>query len=343
MLHDDDLLNTGRKLVFYGAGNYAREFTQRHCIDKRHLRLPDYVCDRDAKKWGTEFFGVPIRSPDLLLQEPEDGVVVVVTTSPFAVLGDACSRLYYYDFYAAEALEIRFMLSERGATEVDRVRTALADDKSRHVFDTLLRGQAQGQIWFRDIYEPHPYFGNDVVPSLPDGEALVDAGAYLGAHIAAFANVNPNFRAVYAFEPYRPHFETLTRRFAQDLRVRTFAQGLFDRSSRVAFWDGNPTGAHVVPTAEDSATAAIEVVRLDDAVADDVTYIKMDIEGAELNALAGAAAVIRRNRPKLAICVYHRADDYLDIPRIIHDLRPDYRLFLRHHSCFRFDTVLYAV
>ena len=54
-----------------------------------------------------------------------------------------------------------------------------SDDKSRRVFDALTHGQAAGQVWFRDVYEPHPYYGNDVVPVLPDGEVLVDAGAYL--------------------------------------------------------------------------------------------------------------------------------------------------------------------
>jgi FkbM family methyltransferase len=343
MFHDDNLLTTDKKIVFYGAGKYARDFARRHCVDTSHIRLPDYVCDRDPAKWGADFLGVPIGSPDRLDEETADGAIVIVTTCPFFVLGDVHNRLYYHDFYTAAALEMRFLLAERPAGEIDQTRALFADDKSRRVFDALTQCQAAGQIWFRDVYEPHPYFGNDVVCSLPDGEVFVDAGAYLGGHVAAFGRANPNFRAVYAFEPHRPHFAALAERFAHDRRVKPFAQGLYDQNTQLAFADDNALGAHVVPIGEDGAETIVDVVRLDDAVDDDVSYIKMDTEGAELSALAGCEATIRRNRPKLAICTYHRPGDYLDIPRFVKTLRPDYRLYLRQHSSFNVDTVLYAV
>ena len=111
----------------------------------------------------------------------------------------------------------------------------------------------------------------------------------------------------------------------------------------MAFDDAIPLGSHIALQDAGSSGKRVEVVRLDDAVDDGVTYIKMDIEGAELNALAGCQETIRTNRPKLAICVYHRPSDYFEIPRLIHLMRPDYRLYLRQHSPFNIDTVLYAV
>ncbi len=344
MHHDDDLLTTDKAIVFYGAGKYAREFARKHCLERRHLRLPDYVCDRDEKKWGSEFFGVPVESPERLDAESPDEAIVVVTTCPFFVLGDVHNRLYYHNFYTAAALEMRFLLAERTPGELDEIRDLFADEKSRRVFNTMTKGQAAGQIWFRDVYEPNPYFANDVVDSLPDGEVLVDAGAYLGGHVAAFERANPRFRAVYAFEPHRPHFAALSRRFAHDERVKPLAQGLYDRNTRLAFVDDNALGAHVVEHSAANATATtVDVVRLDDAIDDEVSYIKMDIEGAEMNALAGCRATIERRRPKLAICTYHRPEDYLDIPRLVKSIRPDYRLYLRQHSSFNLDTVLYAI
>lgn len=343
MFHDDNLLTTAKKIVFYGAGRKAREFARRHCLEASRIRLPDLVCDRDSAKWGGDFLGVTIESPDRLDQERPDDVIVIVTTCPFFVLGDVHERLYYHDFHTMGSLEMRFLLAEHPAGEVDQTRALLADDKSRRVFDAITRGQAAGQIWFRDIYEPNPYFGNDVVRRPADGEVFVDAGAYLGGHIAALDRANPNFRAAYAFEPHRPHFAALKQRFANDARVKAFAQGLYESNTRLAFDGENAVGAHVVAGNAAEAETTVDVVRLDDAVDDAVSYIKMDIEGAELSALAGCTATIERHRPKLAICTYHRPGDYLDIPRFVKQLRPDYRLYLRQHSSFNVDTVLYAV
>ena len=170
--------------MFYGAGKYAREFTRRNCVENRNIRLPDYVCDNDRTRWGSEFFGVEICSPKRLETELPDGVIVIVTTCPFPILGDVHDRLYYYDFLTAASLEMRFCLKNQSVTEIENLRAGFADDKSRRVFHAMTQGQADGQVWFRDIFEPHPYFGNDVVPSLADGEVLIDAGAYTGDHLS---------------------------------------------------------------------------------------------------------------------------------------------------------------
>ena len=74
-----------------------------------------------------------------------------------------------------------------------------------------------------------------------------------------------------------------------------------------------------------------------------VTFIKMDIEGSELEALKGAQQTIQRDRPKLAICIYHKPEDMTDIPLYIKSLVPEYRLYVRHHSNRCSETVLYAV
>ena len=74
-----------------------------------------------------------------------------------------------------------------------------------------------------------------------------------------------------------------------------------------------------------------------------ITHIKMDIEGAELNALKGAKNIIQRDTPILAICVYHKIQDFVEIPNYILSLVPDYKLYLRHHNISGTETVLYAI
>lgn len=89
----------------------------------------------------------------------------------------------------------------------------------------------------------------------------------------------------------------------------------------------------------------IPVMPIDSAVdaAERVTMIKMDVEGAELESLKGARETILRNKPKLAICIYHEPKDLTEIPLYIKSLVPEYKLFVRHHSNYFGETVLYAI
>jgi hypothetical protein len=88
----------------------------------------------------------------------------------------------------------------------------------------------------------------------------------------------------------------------------------------------------------------IQATSLDDCLQGaSATFIKYDLEGAERAALLGAAATIRQWRPKLAISVYHLADDLWELPALIKDMTPGYRYFLRHYSFLSFETVFYAI
>ena len=88
----------------------------------------------------------------------------------------------------------------------------------------------------------------------------------------------------------------------------------------------------------------VPVTSLDEALAGQrVTFIKMDIEGSELEALKGAEKTIREQKPKLAICVYHKPEDIWEIPELMLEFNEDYRFYMRHYSLASFDTVLYAI
>ena len=95
---------------------------------------------------------------------------------------------------------------------------------------------------------------------------------------------------------------------------------------------------------EDASTITVPVRAIDDTPeCRDATFIKMDVEGSEKEALAGARDTILRNKPKLAICLYHRNRDFIEIPNWIHKLVPEYKLYVRHHSFSVNETVLYAI
>jgi hypothetical protein len=94
----------------------------------------------------------------------------------------------------------------------------------------------------------------------------------------------------------------------------------------------------------ESGESFVLCVRLDDAVPDfSPTLIKMDVEGAELAAIAGARQMIRKYRPDMAISLYHTAEHLWEIPLCIHEMGLDYKLYIRCHAHNSFDSVLYAL
>jgi len=85
-------------------------------------------------------------------------------------------------------------------------------------------------------------------------------------------------------------------------------------------------------------TISIDALELQEKV----TLIKMDIEGAELSALHGAKKTILRDKPKLAICLYHSDEDMIRIAEYVHEIVPEYKLYVRHHWINGAETVLYG-
>ena len=84
------------------------------------------------------------------------------------------------------------------------------------------------------------------------------------------------------------------------------------------------------------------VTRIEDEIEERVTYIKMDVEGTELEALQGAEGLIKRYKPKLAICIYHKREDPIVILEYLHEMIPEYQFKIRHYTDSQHETVLYA-
>lgn len=106
-----------------------------------------------------------------------------------------------------------------------------------------------------------------------------------------------------------------------------------------SFNSGNGSSSSISDNGEQLA----HIVSLDDVlITKDITMIKMDIEGAEIDALNGAKNTIQSLKPDLAICVYHKISDIWEIPLMLHKWVPEYKFYLRCHAGSTMETVLYA-
>lgn len=185
------------------------------------------------------------------------------------------------------------------------------------------------------------YF-NPLTLSDLEGQALryVDGGAYNGdtyLELCSMAEV----KTAYLFEPDSSNFAQLTPHVAQTRRhAQCLPLGLSDSHRILSFNAGGGEGASISET----GLAHIAVAALDDVLAGHtVDFIKLDVEGAELQALQGARKLIQRSRPVLALSLYHCPQDLWELPLAVAELCEDYRFHVRQHYFNSFDSVLYAV
>ena len=114
-------------------------------------------------------------------------------------------------------------------------------------------------------------------------------------------------------------------------------KGLFDKDGTISFMSQDGEGSLIC----EEGTEKIDICKID-TEASDATFIKMDIEGAELKALMGAKETIVKNKPKLAISIYHKPEDIIEIPKYLKTLVPEYKFYLRQYTMSYLECVLYA-
>lgn len=178
-------------------------------------------------------------------------------------------------------------------------------------------------------------------------EVFIDCGAFDGDTSIAFMKwSNERFKHIYCFEPDVNNYTICKNNLEKYINredITIINKGTWDSRKELNFSDTADVASHIC----DEGQHRIEAVSLDEEILvkrnEKVTFIKMDIEGAELKTLKGARRIISEQHPKLAICVYHRPEDIFEIPEYIKTLNPNYKFYFRHYTLAEWDTVLYAI
>lgn len=174
-------------------------------------------------------------------------------------------------------------------------------------------------------------------------EVFVDVGCFDCGTVQKFIELtNGHYRHIYSFEPDKASY-THCRNISRNKQYQRFTlseKGLWSEETTLHFSNDGTALSKISET----GACVVETTTLDSVLRDeDVTMIKMDIEGAELEALKGCENIIREQKPTLAISIYHKASDFLDIPAYILSLVPEYKLYYRHYSLYKYETILYAM
>lgn len=270
--------------------------------------IPFYgFCCRNSERYAGGMMGKPVISADRLCAEPEKYYVVVAAQDVAGIL--------------------RVLREHR-----------FPEERILSIFD--------------GGNDPIQYF--EFPELFRDGTAFVDGGCCDGDSSLRFADwCGGAYSRIVAFEPDSTCYMWSRQNMeARGLRNYELLQaGLSDHADTVELvnkGDGRSfiTNAKVwmrPPEVKSQETEQVRTVVLDDVIRDlTVGFIKLDIEGAEMNALRGAERTITRDRPLLAVCVYHQPGDMPAIMDYLHTIVPEYCFWLRHYSCTTCETVLYA-
>jgi FkbM family methyltransferase len=356
---DKLLAGCENRLVLFGAGNLGRKVLQ--CVRSIGIE-PLAFADNSQSKWGSYVDGVPVLSPkDAAARYGASATFLVTIWSLGHSYPESRAMLERMGCAHVESTaSLRWKFADRllpdfcqdlphklyeQASEVRKAGSLWADDSSRREYLNHLKWRALGdQNALGPPVKEESYF-LDSLYRIEDHEVFVDCGAYTGDTAEQVIRRNPAFSRIIAIEADPENFDRLTKWIGTleapvASRINALNVAVGAKRGKLRFQAGGGEGAKLAT----DGNVVVECVPIDDLATEAApTFIKMDIEGAELDALEGARRSIEMHRPILSICVYHKQNDLWRIPLFIHTLVEDYRLFLRPHDVDGWQLVCYAV
>ncbi|MHB1938127.1 MAG: FkbM family methyltransferase [Acidobacteriaceae bacterium] len=353
------LAECNRRCVIFGAGTMGRRAVAAlHSLGIRPLSF----ADNNPAMWGKSVEGIPVLSPeDAAEMFGADALFFIAIRNEnhwYRETFEQLKDLGCANISSSEPIAWRFpdkfppfLLYDlphhlyARAEEVVRAAKLWADDESIAEYHAQIQLRAFGDP--SQLSQPaveESYILPDVFQLGPD-DVFLDCGAYDGDTIRGLIDQEIQFDKIEAVEADSHSFARLADFVATlgpDIRnrIRLHQCAVGAHRGAVRFEDTGGLESKV----SDEGRIFIDMVPIDVMFASKrVSMIKMDIEGGEYDALVGAQQVIQRDRPILAICVYHSQEDIWRLPLLIRALCPEHRMYLKAYRGDGIQTVVYAV
>jgi len=348
----EKIVHSSEKMILFGSAK---------CAEKVYLFIlglglwdnVHYVLDNDVMKCGQSFHGKAIYLPDQMISSINDYVIVIASGSAHIIkkqlesMGISQEKLYEFPFTNLQFSPTPFEQIMEKEDEFQETYSLLEDEKSRNVYESLLNYKISRNIeWLRDISddEGDQYFDREII-KLSDVETFVDCGAYVGDTLQEFCIRTGNrYKKYICFEADEDVCDVLrknVRSWNLD-NIDIHNTGCWDKKDKLrlniqgsgtSFITGEETGKIICADSLDNMLLEIPI-----------TFVKMDIEGAEENALRGMRNVIKKYKPTLAVSIYHSVKDFWYLPQLIKKIFPEYKLYIRHYRRLSdSETVCYAI
>lgn len=238
--------------------------------------------------------------------------------------------------YGKNLFDIEFALKNR--ERLEWVYGMLADEISKRTFKNTVLYKITGDIDYLfdcEVSQDEPY---ESFFTLSESENYLDLGAYRGDTVSDFLSRVNGYSSITAVEPDIKNFKKLEN-YAKALEKTALINAcVLDKCEEVSFDMTSSRGSSA-----GKGNYEIKSVKVD-SICKSATFIKADIEGAELKMLDGAKEVIKKNNPKMAISCYHRSEDLFTLPEKVLNINGKYKIFMRHFKSLpAWDTCFYFV
>jgi FkbM family methyltransferase len=336
-------------VYIFGAGTIGKQVLY-ECT-KKNIPVKGFI-DNGSLLQGNKINGLIVHSLEQI--NPDKEVVVVASGNYSDSITNQLSSMHYQNYFNLSEFffsiesdlqpEISFIQDlENNRYKWLKLALELQDKTSHRVLNALIKHRLSLDTNFLSEIKEIQYqqwFDKELIQRNPCA-VFVDAGAYDGDTAEAFHQFNGNCKKIYAFEIDEENALKAKIRLKNITEAKVYPLGVSDTKKKVKFDKTGITNAHL--NQNNAEGVEITVVSIDDQIKDSITYLKMDVEGSEEDAIKGAARQITLNSPYLGIAVYHKAGDVWKIFEQIKKINPNYRFYLRHYTDVAYETVLYAI
>ncbi len=339
----DEFCNPGsRQKYIFGRNVYAKSVS-------KFVEISGFIDDHTN---DDSFLGLPI----FKTEDVHKNALVLIASGgkPFSARRRLDSfglqSLDYFAFYKFSGLPLTSIVFNEGFSEdfqaneaeYEWIYSLLRDDTSRSIFRKLVSFRLKYELDLLSGFtsrESEQYF-EPFLQLRPQGETFVDVGGYNGFNSLEFIRLCPEYGAVHIFEPEPNNYQSCVKSLRPYANVYCHQMGLSNKKEILKL-DAQGSGSKI----SDLGSIIITVDKLDDVLSDEdkPSFIKMDIEGAEMSAIEGSSNTIKTHHPRLALCIYHNVGDFWRIPKKVLSIRDDYNIYLRHYTESIYETVMFFV
>jgi len=346
-------INQFETIMLYGIGNQFKE-----CYKIFEGKKVIFF-DRDPLKWGTMRNGICIHSPEEILELWNEKAAVVISglnnqyeIAKFLIeekrIPEKFVFMYTSPWYEEKVYKPNKIIENWA--RIEKICEHLADDESKEYYKNSIKARI-----FRNPYLLAPNvqckitgeYGTQIM--LEEGECIFDCGAYTGDTAAMYMERLNSQCEIFAIEPFKESYDQLCQRVLKEhwedcVHPYNCALGGALYSTSINYNENDFGMAMNILNKDGDKTQNISVETLDHLLENkDVTYIKMDIEGEECEALEGAQTIIRKRTPKLMISAYHKIEDFWEIPETIWNIYDNYDIYVGHAPGVSTEMEFYCV
>ena len=338
----DKLKNTDKDIYLYGLGLGSEKIIE--ICQKRGIKISCLLISDGQRKVKTDITGYDIIKISEGLKNPNAIILLGFGTQKREVL----DYFYYlddnYEVYSPDVpvfgdgvFDMEFYRDNE--ENFKKAYALLADDISRETFKATIDYKISGKLKYLRSYTQHKDEMFKEILEINQNEHFVDLGAYNGDTIRELLEYG-NYNNITAFEPDKRNYAKLCNFIKDKVGIDALNIGVWEKEDTLYFDYKSSRNSSLLQDGK------IEVLvnSVDNVMKDKkVTLIKMDVEGAEKQAIKGAINTIKEQKPRLNIGVYHRNEDLFDILLYLHEICPQYKFYIRHHEYVpSWDTNLYA-